>query len=142
MKITEETWQFIQKRLGYSDEEMALFRRNQRNADIISKTPDLMNKTIVIEVIAAQNCNSRYRVGDRFYFDGSGNLLTKLCPSRVCFGAMAPMTGLIGAAHELFYAGVDPNELRFKRASCVDVGLQCGGWGRVIMEIKVEQRNN
>ena len=34
----------------------------------------------------------------------------------------------------------DPNEMLFKRAGCFDVGLQCGGWGRVVMEIGVEDR--
>jgi hypothetical protein len=30
--------------------------------------------------------------------------------------------------------------LRFKRTACHDVGLDCGGWGRVVLEIKVEDR--
>ncbi len=140
MKINEETWKFYQKHLGYNDEEMKKFRQNPRNADVISKAPALMNKTIVIEVVEAHGCNSRHKAGDKFYFDGSGNLLTKLCPSRICFGAMSAMSPLISMAHELFYAGVDPNEMRFKRVGCVDIGIQCGGWGRVIMDIHVEDR--
>jgi len=50
------------------------------------------------------------------------------------------MPQLIAMAHELFYAGVDPNEMRFKRTGCSDVGIQCGGWGRIVMEVKVEDR--
>jgi hypothetical protein len=26
------------------------------------------------------------------------------------------------------------------RAGCLDVCLQCGGWGKVILEIRVEER--
>jgi len=99
-----------------------------------------MHKTIVIEVVEAHGCNSRHKAGDKFYFDGSGNLLTKLCPSRICFGALNAMPQLIAIAHELFYAGVDPNEMRFKRLSCVDIGIQCGGWGHIVMELKVEDQ--
>jgi hypothetical protein len=51
------------------------------------------------------------------------------------------MTGLIFASNELFYAGVNPNEMRFKRAGCFDVGANCGGWGHIVMEISVEERN-
>jgi uncharacterized repeat protein (TIGR04076 family) len=142
MKINEDVWQFYQKHLGYTDEEMKKFRQNPRNADVISKAQALMNKTIVIEVVEAHGCNSRHKAGDKFYFDGSGNLLTKLCPSRICFGALGAMPSLISMAHELFYAGVDPNEMRFKRAGCIDIGINCGGWGRVIMDIKVEDRKN
>jgi len=50
------------------------------------------------------------------------------------------MPTLIFMAHELFYAGVDPNEMRFKRAGCSDIGIQCGGWGHIVMEVKVEDR--
>ena len=140
MKISEEIWDATQKHLGYNDDEMKIFRQNHRNEDVISKAPALMNKTIVLEVVEAHGCNSRHKVGDKFYFDGSGNLLTKLCPHRICFGAMSAMPPLISMAHELFYAGVDPNEMRFKRVGCVDIGINCGGWGRVIMDIKVEDR--
>jgi uncharacterized repeat protein (TIGR04076 family) len=140
MKINEDVWKFCQKHLGYNDDEMKKFRQNPRNEDVISKAPALMNKTIVFEVIESKGCNSQHKIGDKFYFDGSGNLLTKLCPKKICFGALNAMPPLIGMAHELFYAGVDPNEMRFKRAGCVDVGIQCGGWGRVVMELKFEDR--
>jgi uncharacterized repeat protein (TIGR04076 family) len=140
MKISEKVWQSYQKHLGYNDDEMKIFRQNPRNADVVSKAPALINKTIVIEVVEAHGCASRYKAGDRFVFDGSGNLLTKLCPGRICFGAMAAMPPLISIAHELFYAGVDPNEMRFKRLGCSDIGIRCGGWGRVIMEIRIEDR--
>ena len=140
MKISEDVWTFYQEHLGYTDNEMKTFRQNPRNEDVISKAPALMKKTIVIEVVDSHGCNSQHKVGDQFYFDGSGNLLTKLCPKRICFGALNSMPPMIFMAHELFYAGIDPNEMRFKRAGCVDVGLPCGGWGRVVMEIRVEDR--
>jgi hypothetical protein len=50
------------------------------------------------------------------------------------------MPTLIAAAQELFYAGVDPNEMRFKRTGCGDVGVNCGGWGHIVMEVRVEER--
>jgi uncharacterized repeat protein (TIGR04076 family) len=140
MKISEDIWKSYQERLGYTDDEMKKFRQNPRNEDVISRAPALMNKTIVVEVVDSHGCNSQHKAGDKFYFDGSGNLLTKLCPKRICFGALNSMPQLISMAHELFYAGVDPNEMRFKRVGCSDVGLHCGGWGRVVMEIKVEDR--
>jgi uncharacterized repeat protein (TIGR04076 family) len=140
MKINEDVWKFYQKHLGYNDDEMKLFRQDPRNEDVVSKALALMGKTIVIEVVEAHGCNSKHKAGDKFYFDGSGNLLTKLCPNRICFGALNAMPTLIAMAHELFYARVDPNEMRFKRVGCVDIGIQCGGWGRVIMDIRVEDR--
>ncbi|MBW1764790.1 MAG: TIGR04076 family protein [Deltaproteobacteria bacterium] len=131
-------WKFMKKRLGYTDEKMKKFRENPRNEDVLSKAPELLKKTIIVEIVDAHGCNSQHGVGDKFYFDGAGNLLTKLCPKRVCVYALNAITPQIFTANELFHAGVDPNEMRFKRAACFDVGLECGGWGRVVMEIRVE----
>ncbi|OGP86163.1 MAG: hypothetical protein A2Z08_02520 [Deltaproteobacteria bacterium RBG_16_54_11] len=142
MKINEEVWNFYQKHLGYTDDEIKRFMENPRNIDVISKAPALMNKTIVVEIMDSHGCNSQHKAGDKFYFDGSGNLLTKLCPKRICFGALHSMSPLISMAHELFYAGIDPNDMRFKRVGCFDVGVQCGGWGRIVMELRVEDRKN
>jgi len=140
MKVSEDVWKYMQKHLGYTDDEMKLFKRNPRNEDVISKAPALMNKTIVVKVVDSHGCNSQHKVGDKFYFDGPGNLLTKLCPKRICFGALNSMSPLIYAADELFYAGVDPNEMRFNRVGCGDVGVNCGGWGHIVMELSVEER--
>ena len=141
MKLDERTWKMFQRHLGYNDEEMKKFRENPRNEDVLSKSPALMNKTIVLKVVESHGCNSQHKVGDTFYFDGAGNLLTKLCPQRICIYALNSMTGLIFASNELFYAGIDPNEMRFKKTGCFDVGVQCGGWGHIVMELSVEDRD-
>jgi len=140
MKISEDVWKYLQTRLGYTDDEMKKFRQNPKNEDIISKAPALMNKTIVVEVIDSYGCNSQHKVGDKFYFDGAGNLLTELCPKRICIHALSAVEMAIWAAGQLFYAGVDPNGMRFNRLGCPDVGVQCGGWGHIAMEIRVEDR--
>ncbi len=141
MKLDEKTWETFQQSLGYNDEEMKLFRENPRNEDVLTKSPALMNKTIVIKVVESEGCNSQHKVGEKFYFDGAGNLLTKLSPSRICIYALNSVAQLIFASNELFYAGVEPNEMRFRRAGCFDVGVQCGGWGHIVMELGVEDRD-
>jgi uncharacterized repeat protein (TIGR04076 family) len=133
-------WTFMKKHLGYTSEEMELFQSNPRNEDVLSKAPALLDKTIVIEVVESSGCNSQHAVGDKLYFDGAGNLLTNRCPKKVCIYALNAATSMIFAANELFYAGVDPNQMRFKRAGCFDVGVRCGGWGRVVLELSVVER--
>lgn len=140
MKVNEETWKFMQKHLGYTDEEMKKFRKDPKNEGVLAKGLELMNKTIVCEVVASRGCNSQHKVGDRFYFDGAGNLLTKRGPNRICVYALSSIAPMIFTSNELLYAGVDPNEMRFKRASCFDVGVECSGWGQIVMELKVEDR--
>jgi len=135
-----QKWQIIQNRLGYNDEEMKKFRDNPRNEEILSKVPELMNKTIIVEVVESHGCNSQHKIGDKFYFDSAGNLLTALSPKRICIYALNAIVPQIFTATEFLYAGADPNEMRFKRAGCFDVGVACEGWGRIVMEIRVEDR--
>jgi uncharacterized repeat protein (TIGR04076 family) len=131
----------MKERLGYTEEEMKVFRENPRNEDVISKAPELINKTIVVEVVASHGCNSQHKVGDKFYFDGAGNLLTTRCPKKICVYALSATASMIFSVGELILAGVDPNEMRFRRAGCFDVGVQCGGWGRIVLELSVKARN-
>jgi len=138
--MDEATRNYIQKHFDYTDGEMDVFMKNPRNIDVISKASLFANKTIVFEVMESHGCNSRHRKGDKFYFDGAGNLLTGQSPSRVCIYAMSAVSGLIFGVGELLMAGIDPNEMRFKRTGCFDVGVKCGGWGRIVMEMKVEER--
>jgi uncharacterized repeat protein (TIGR04076 family) len=135
-------WKVMKERLGYTDEEMKTFKDNPRNEEVISKAPALLNKTIVVEVVAAQGCNSQHRIGDKFYFDGAGNLLTTRCPKKVCIYALSASASMIFAVGELFLAGVDPNEMRFRRAACFDIGVQCGGWGRIVLELSARDRSH
>jgi len=142
MEVSTEMWSMIQEHLGYTDEEMEIFKNLPRNADVMAAAPELMNKTITCTVVDSHGCNSRHRVGDTFYFDGMGNLLTKLNPKRICVYALNAMAPLIFTTNELIYAGVDPNDIRFNRTGCFDVGVKCGGWGRIVMEIKVSDRTS
>ncbi|MCP4688568.1 MAG: TIGR04076 family protein [Desulfobacterales bacterium] len=140
MNMHENAWRQIQQHLGYTDAELRLFRENPKNEEILARIPELMSKTIIGEVVESHGCNSLHKVGDKFYFDGAGNLLTRKCPKRVCVYALKAFATLIYGANELVYAGLDPNDLRFKRVSCHDVGVERGGWGRIVIEIKVEER--
>ena len=143
MAINEDTWKLVQQHLGYTDEEMKIFQVDPRNEDVLSKTIPMLNKTIVAEVIESHGCDSGHKVGDRIYFDGRGiSLLTKLGPGRICIFALHSIALAMPAVAELFYAGVDPNQARFKRFGCPDVGINCGGWGHVVMEIKMEDRKS
>ena len=141
MKMDEETWKTVQQRLGYNDEEIKKFREDPRNADVLAKAPALTDKTIVATVVDSHGCNSGHKAGDKFYFDGAGNLITKLCPKKICIYALSSIASLIFTSNELFYAGIDPNEMRFRRAGCFDVGVQCGGWGHIVLELSAEDRD-
>jgi hypothetical protein len=138
--VPEDIWAMMKQRLGYTDEEMELFKSDPRNSKVVATGMEMVKKTIVFEVVESHGCNSEHRVGTKFFFTGDGNLISTMAPSRVCAFVMPIMTQAIFAIHELWYAGVDPNELQFKRGSCFDVGVRCGGWGQIVLEARVMGR--
>jgi len=125
--------------LGYTDEEMSKFKEDPRNIDVLASSAGFSNKLIILEVVESHGCNSKHKVGDRFYFDAFGNLLTERCPKKVCGYSLNAAMMMVFAANEMLFAGIDPNQIRFKRAGCFDVGLECGGWGRIVLELRVEE---
>ncbi len=128
----------LKKRLRYKDEEMDKFQDNPRNLEIVSRIPELRKKKLVLEVVESHGCNSQHAMGDRFVFDAFGNLETRQCPDQVCLFLIGNALPLIYAGMELLLAGADPNRMGFNRTGCVDVGLECGGWGKVVVELKAE----
>lgn len=136
----ERLAKIIQRRFGYSDEELKTFLSNPRNMELVNRRQELDRTRFVLEVVESKGCNSNHRVGDKFYFDFAGNILTDLCPPKICGYSLNSAMMMIYTANEMLYAGVDPNEIRFKRASCFDVGIECGGWGRIVLELKIEKK--
>jgi uncharacterized repeat protein (TIGR04076 family) len=128
----------LQKKLGYTNEEMDTWKSRDRNREIAAMAPGLLKKRLVLEVVESHGCNSQHAKGDRFVFDAFGNLDTRQCPDQVCLFLLAGAQNLVYAGMELLLAGADPNKMGFNRTGCVDVGLECGGWGRVVVEIQAE----
>lgn len=138
MGVNDAVWGYMQKQLGYSDEEMAEFKADPRNKQVLEKGLEMAGKTFVAEVVDSHGCASGHRVGDKIYFDGAGNLLAKHAPKRCCIYALNALSTTMFAATELYQAGVDPNQMMFKRCGCFDVGLKCGGWGHIVMELSLQ----
>jgi uncharacterized repeat protein (TIGR04076 family) len=128
----------LQKKLGYTSEEMDTWKSRERNREIAAMAPGLLKKRLVLEVVESHGCNSQHAKGDRFVFDAFGNLDTRQCPDQVCLFLLAGAQNLVYAGMELLLAGADPNKMGFNRTGCVDVGLECGGWGKVVVEIQAE----
>lgn len=139
MPIDERKLKIVQRHLGYNDDEIVKFKDDPRNIDVLASSASFMNKLIILEVVASHGCNSKHKVGDRFYFDALGNLLTERCPKKVCGYSLNAAMMMVFTANEMLFAGIDPNQIRFKRAGCFDVGFECGGWGRIVLELRVEE---
>ena len=53
--------------------------------------------------------------------------------------AIAPVNQILPAIAERLIYRSDPNFERFHIVQCVDVGLDKGGWGKILMKVYVEK---
>ncbi len=130
------------ERVGYSDAEMAEIKEGDPRLRQMERLGRAAARySIAAEVVKARHCNSGYRVGDRFILDVDGNFIPKFCPPRLCVYAVSQMAIPVALINERLSEGLDPNQFHFMhRVRCLDVGVDCAGYGEVMFEVKVVPR--
>ena len=140
MAADEETAGAFQHMLGYSDEEFAEWKAVPRNLRLAENMPEFAKYRVVVEVLKSHGCVMNNKPGDKFYFTGSGALLCTEGRPHICAGALAPVMTFAWRVVDKIGAGLDPTKYSFNRVRCVDVGLENGGWGEILMEVRVEKQ--
>ena len=128
----------LQKIMGYSDEQMKSFLQNPRNQKILSRQGDIAQVNIVFEIVKAEGCIVGHKVGQKFIVAKGGALDMKNSAPFLCPFLMPPITRLTWVIQERVWEGLDPQPL-FAMGQCDDVGHDCGGFGRVVMEARIEK---
>ena len=135
----KEIWKRFQKHMGYTDKELELFRSDPEKVKMVTETPDFVKCNVIAEVIESHGCHAGHKVGDKFVMTAGGQLLSDKCPSRMCLFALGPVSNSLPAIFERLYTKSDPNFERSQIVQCTDVGLDKGGWGKIIMKVYVEK---
>ncbi len=135
---TEELWKRFQAHMNYTDDEMKLFRSDPEKVKMVTQTGDFVKCKIIAEVVHSHGCHAGHRVGDRFVMDGNGQLLTRECPDKVCIFAASSLHSPVSAIYERFMSNSDPSHQRSNVVQCSDIGLENGGWGKILMKVFVE----
>lgn len=139
MAVNEDMINMFQEMLGYSDEEFAEWKAVPRNRRLAENLPEIAKYRMVVEVVKSRGCVMGHKPGDKFYFAGNGALLCTEGPPHICAGALAPLMSHAWKIVDKVGVGQDPTKNTFNRVGCIDVGLEDGGWGEILMEIKVEK---
>lgn len=129
----------IKRRLGLDDREFQMIEENPGYQRLFDNALRASRFRLVAEVIESKGCHSGHVVGQKLFFDSSGNLLTREAPERVCSFLMPNLTMVINAFFDNLMNGRDPNQVIFNRTGCFDVGPTCGGWGHVVVEVRAEE---
>lgn len=135
---TEQLWKRFQKHMGYTDQEMKIFRADPAKVKMVTESPRFVKSRIVAEVIESQGCHAGHRVGQKIVMDGNGQLISKECPDKMCIFAVAALESPVHVIYERFISGSDPNNERTAVVQCSDIGLEKGGWGKILMKVSVE----
>jgi hypothetical protein len=130
------------KRVGYTDAEMEKFAEGGhriRHVTRLSEAAPLYS--IEAEVVESRNCSSGHVKGQRIVMDVDGNLITNLCPKKLCVYLVSQLTVPIALINERFSEGLEPNGFHFMRtARCPDAGVHCMGYGEVTAQVRVVPR--
>lgn len=127
----------LQQKMGYSDAELKQFLGNPRNLKILERLSVLSQTNVVFEIVESHGCLVGHAPGEQFIFPSAGSLDTNASAPRLCPFLMPPMTRLLAVIQERVWEGLDPAPL-FHIGQCDDVGLDCSGLGKVLIEAKIE----
>jgi uncharacterized repeat protein (TIGR04076 family) len=129
----------LQKHMEYTDAEMEIFCSDPAKVKMVTETPAFVKTRVVAEVIDSHGCHCKHRVGDKFVMTAGGQLLTDQCPKGICLSALAPISRIMPTIYDRLISGSDPNFERSNVVQCEDVGLDKGGWGKILMKVYVEK---
>lgn len=140
--MTEEIIKKYGQRVGYTESELKTFHdggHRVRHVKRLSKAAPLYS--IEAEIVKARHCNSGHEKGQKFFLDIDGNFITKLCPKRMCVYLISQLTIPVALINERLSEGHDPNDFHFMRyVRCLDVGVECLGYGEVMLKVQVVPR--
>ncbi len=131
----------IRNRLKLGEQEWEVIEKNPKFQRLFQNAMEASKYRLVAEVIDSKGCHTGHRIGQKIFFDNSGNLLTQESPDRVCAFLMPNLTVLINAFFENMMNGRDPNEVMFNTTGCFDCGPMCGGWGHVVVRMTAELKS-
>jgi uncharacterized repeat protein (TIGR04076 family) len=136
----ERRWKKVQDHLGFTDEELAIYRSFPKNVKAMEESPAFGAHKMVIEVIESKNCAAGHVVGDKFTVDAEGCLVLEECPSRLCVSAVWAIKPLVDRMWEAFYHG--STDVLHDTIQCPDVGVHRGGAGQITLRIRSVPRDD
>ena len=131
----ELDWEAFAESMGYSPDQLEIFRSHPNNEFVAKHAGRLDKWWIVAEIVESHGCAAGHEVGDKIYFSPHGVLETEKSPPRICLHAFPGLASAVAVMQERIISGLDPDPNLFRHIGCIDVGVQCGGWGRIAFKL-------
>jgi uncharacterized repeat protein (TIGR04076 family) len=136
--VDKGTLDALRGMLGYTDSQWDKWKSNDRNMKVAENLAEYYKYKLVAEVTSSYGCAVQHKVGDRIVF-GTVALVCKENPDQICYGLLLPIIPYVQILFQWISNGEKPSSFVFPKVHCVDVGVEHGGWGEVIAEVKVEK---
>lgn len=132
------------QRVGYTESEVEMFHEGGHRVRQVKRLSQVASKySIQAKVASAKNCNSGHRIGQTFILDVDGNFVSKLCPKKMCVYLISQFIIPVALINERLSEGLEPNDFHFMRyVRCPDAGVECYGYGEVMLKVQVVPRLN
>lgn len=130
------------RRVGYTESEIESFHKGGHRIRQVERLSKAASKySIMAEVVDAEHCNSGHTVGQTFTLDVDGNFITKLCPKKMCVYLISQLSIPVALINERLSEELEPNDFHFMRyVRCPDTGVECYGYGEVMLKVEVIPR--
>jgi len=140
--MKEKIIELYGERVGYTVSELNSFREEGHRIRHVEKLARVASKySILAEVVSSRNCNSGHIVGQKFLLDLDGNFLAKHLPKKLCVYLASQLTIPVALINERLGEGLLPGDFHFMRKlRCPDVGVECLGYGEVMLQVSVVPR--
>lgn len=140
--MTQDIIKRYGERVGYTEAEIEKFQEGGhrvRHVERLSRAA--ATYSIVAEVVSSRHCNSGHVPGQTFTLDIDGNFITKLCPKKICVYLASQLVIPVALINERLSEGLEPNDFHFMRyVRCPDAGIECYGFGEVMLKVAVVAR--
>lgn len=129
-------------RVGYTTKDLEEFHEAGHRIRHVKRVSEADSRySIEAKVVKARHCNSGHEVGQKIVLDIDGNFIAKLCPKKMCVYLVSQLTVPVALINERLSEGHDPNDFHFMRyVRCPDVGVECLGYGEVMLKVQVVRR--
>jgi len=142
MEIDNEILKRYGERVGYDESDLGKFKEGgYRVRHVRHLSQAAPQYTIEAEVVKSRHCNSGYKIGEKFIMDVDGNFISKLCPKRMCVYLISQLSIPVALINERLSEGLEPEKFHFMHyVRCPDVGVDCSGYGEVMLRVQVVSR--
>jgi uncharacterized repeat protein (TIGR04076 family) len=136
--MDEMSRQITKQAVGITDEDLDRLAPGMKK--LLTDLPDKMKWKVIAEVTESKYCFAGLKPGDRFVFNFPV-LNVAESTAAPCVEAIAPLASHIRSMVGHVAEGDDPNDSIWasQQVSCMDVGVEHGGLGKVMFRVYAEK---